>query len=70
MPERGLRFKPGGLGHAFQHNGPLDRLERVLRVEQEEDVVQVVVPTTTAAQEEDHVDEVFQKEEVLRQRGV
>jgi len=37
--ERGLRFKPGDLGHAFEHNGPLDRLERVLRVEYEEDVV-------------------------------
>ena len=33
VPERGLRFKPGDLGHAFQYNGPLDRLKRVLRVE-------------------------------------
>ena len=39
VPECGLRLEPGDLGHAFQHNGSLDRLERVLRVEHEEDVV-------------------------------
>ena len=39
VPECGLRLEPGDLGHAFQHNGPLERLERVLRVEYEEDVV-------------------------------
>ena len=39
VPESGLRLEPGDLGHAFQHNGSLDRLERVLRLEHEEYVV-------------------------------
>ena len=39
VPERCLRFKPSDLGHALEHNGPFDRLKRVLRVEYEEDVV-------------------------------
>ena len=39
VPQCGLRLEPGDLGHAFQHNRPLERLERVLCVEYEEDVV-------------------------------